>query len=107
MNPLQLVCFVLVGVGGTVVALTRDPKRQALTVSLYGMLLTALFLTLQAPDVALSELTIGAAALPLMILVTLASVRANGEARAEAESGTKSKPGTGTEPESGTGGGRP
>ena len=43
--------------------------------SLYGMALTILFLLLKAPDVALSEATVGAAALPLMLLVALANVQ--------------------------------
>ena len=63
--------FLLVAVGGTLVVLTRDPRRQVITFSIYGMLLTILFMTLQAPDVALSELAVGTAALPLMLLVTL------------------------------------
>ena len=43
--------------------------------SLYGLLLTLLFLVLQAPDVALSEIAIGSAAVPLILLVTLAKVQ--------------------------------
>ena len=74
MTPLQLVAFGMVAAGGTAVVLTRDPKRQALILSLYGMILTVLFLVLQSPDVALSELAVGAAALPLMLLVALANI---------------------------------
>lgn len=71
-ESLLLTCsFLLVAAGGTAVALTRDPRRQVITFSIYGMLLTILFMTLQAPDVALSELAVGTAALPLMLLVTL------------------------------------
>ena len=68
----QAVAFVFVAAGGTVVALTREPRKQVLALSVYGMLLTILFMALQAPDVALSELAVGTAALPLMLLVTLA-----------------------------------
>ena len=74
MTPLQLLAYLMVAIGGTAVVLTRDPKRQALVLSLYGMILTVLFVVLQAPDVALSELTVGAAALPLMLLVALANI---------------------------------
>ncbi len=74
MTPLQLIAYALVATGGTAVVLTRDPKRQVFVLSLFGMALTVLFLVLQAPDVALSELTIGAAALPLMLLVALANI---------------------------------
>ena len=75
MNPeswFQAVAFVLVAAGGTVVVFTREPRRQVLVLAVYGMLLSILFMALQAPDVALSELAVGTAALPLMLLVTLA-----------------------------------
>ncbi|HLH57981.1 MAG TPA: DUF4040 domain-containing protein [Streptosporangiaceae bacterium] len=41
----------------------------------YGLLLALLFLVFQAPDVTLSELTVGAVALPILFLLTLAKVR--------------------------------
>jgi len=68
---LQMLTVVIVA-GATAVVFTRDPMRQAVVLSIYGVILTLFFLILQAPDVALSELTVGAAALPLMILVALA-----------------------------------
>ena len=68
----QAVAFVFVAAGGTVVVLTREPRKQMIALAVYGMLLTILFMALQAPDVALSELAVGTAALPLMLLVTLA-----------------------------------
>ena len=67
--------LVLVAVGGTGVVATRDPLRQAMVASFFGILLAILFFTLQAPDVALSEIVVGAVALPLMILVSLAKIR--------------------------------
>jgi uncharacterized MnhB-related membrane protein len=75
MGFLQAVVFVLVAAGGLAVVLTRDPIRQALVVSLYGLTLTALFLVFQAPDVALSMATVGSVALPLMIVLALAKTR--------------------------------
>ena len=77
---LQILLFVLVAAGGTAVVLTRDPVLQAITVSLYGVVLALLFFAHQAPDVALSQIVIGSVALPLMILLTLAKVKRN-EAR--------------------------
>lgn len=68
----QVISFAMVAAGGTAVVLTRDPRRQAIVLSVYGLILTIFFLLLQAPDVALSELTVGSAALPLMLLVALA-----------------------------------
>jgi len=43
--------------------------------SVYGVLLAVLFLAFQAPDVTLSELTVGAVALPVILLLTLAKIR--------------------------------
>jgi energy-converting hydrogenase B subunit D len=65
----------LVAVAGTVVVLTRQPDRQAVALSVYGLTLAILFLTVQAPDVALSQLAIGTAVIPLMIMLTIQKVR--------------------------------
>jgi uncharacterized MnhB-related membrane protein len=46
-----------------------------LALSVYGVLLAVLFLAFQAPDVTLSELTVGAVALPIILLLTLAKIR--------------------------------
>jgi len=69
----------LVALGGLGVVTARDPLRQTIMVSLFGLLLGLLYLTLQAPDVALSALVVGAVALPLMILLALAKVKGQGE----------------------------
>jgi energy-converting hydrogenase B subunit D len=71
----QGMLLVLVAAAGLAVVLTRDPLRQALVVGLHGMLLAVLFLTLQAPDVALSIIGVGAVALPLMIVLALLKTR--------------------------------
>ena len=62
--------------GRTTVVLTRDPLNQAIVASFYGLVLGIMFFVYQAPDVALSQITVGAVALPLMILLALAKVRA-------------------------------
>jgi uncharacterized MnhB-related membrane protein len=74
-NLLQVTMFLLVGAGGLLVVATRDPLRQAMVASFFGILLGLLFFVLQAPDVALSEIVIGAVALPLMIMLSLAKIR--------------------------------
>jgi uncharacterized MnhB-related membrane protein len=74
--PLQVVVLVLVGLGGLAVVAVRDPLRQVLVLGIYGVLLAALFMVFQAPDVALSEVVIGGAALPALLLIALAKVRA-------------------------------
>jgi uncharacterized MnhB-related membrane protein len=73
---LEAAVFLLVAAGGTAVALTRDPLNQAIVASFYGLILGIMFLVFQAPDVALSQITVGAVALPLMIVLALAKVRA-------------------------------
>jgi uncharacterized MnhB-related membrane protein len=75
MTVLVLIMFGLVAIGGTVVVSTSDPKRQAVTLSVYGVLLSVLFLALAAPDVALSQVAIGSAVVPLMVLLAVRSVR--------------------------------
>jgi len=72
---LQIVLLTLVGAGATAVVLTRRPVRQVVVLSSYGLLLALLFLSFQAPDVTLSELTVGAIALPILLLLTLSKVR--------------------------------
>jgi uncharacterized MnhB-related membrane protein len=67
--------LLLVAAAGTAVVLVRDPVNQAIMASFFGLLLGLAFLVLQAPDVALSQITVGAVALPLMILLALAKVR--------------------------------
>jgi energy-converting hydrogenase B subunit D len=61
------------------VVLARDPLRQAMVASIYGLILGILFFVFQAPDVALSQTVVGAVALPMMILLALAKVRGGEE----------------------------
>jgi energy-converting hydrogenase B subunit D len=75
MQALQITLLVLVAAGATAVVVIRDRVRQVLMLSIYGVLLAVLFLAFQAPDVTLSELTIGAVVLPIVVLLTLAKVR--------------------------------
>ena len=59
---------------GTAVALTREPTRQALVLSAYGLVLGGLMVALQAPDVALAQIGIGTAIVPLLVVLTVAKV---------------------------------
>ncbi len=74
MMVLQGVLLVLVAVGGTAVVLTRDPLRQAIVAGVFGLLLGVLFFAFQAPDVALSQIVVGAVVLPAMLVLTLAKL---------------------------------
>jgi energy-converting hydrogenase B subunit D len=67
MNTLQVVVLAGVAAGATVVVRTRTRVRQVLALGVYGMLLAILFLVFQAPDVTLSELTVGAVALSMIV----------------------------------------
>jgi energy-converting hydrogenase B subunit D len=75
MDALQITSLMLVGIGATAVVLIRAHARQVLALSVYGVLMAVLFLVFQAPDVTLSELTVGAVALPIVLLLTLAKIR--------------------------------
>lgn len=78
MDALQVTILVLVAAGATAVVLIRDPVRQVIALSVYGVLLAVMFLAFQAPDVTLSELTVGSVALPMLLLLALAKVRRRG-----------------------------
>jgi energy-converting hydrogenase B subunit D len=75
---LQNAILLFVAAAGTAVVLTRDAASQAIVVGFYGLLLGVLFFVFQAPDVALSQIVVGALALPLMILLALARVKKDG-----------------------------
>jgi uncharacterized MnhB-related membrane protein len=75
MQLMQAGILIFIAIAGPAVVLTREPLAQAMAVSFYGLLLAVMFFLFQAPDVALSQLVIGAVALPLMILLALAKIR--------------------------------
>ena len=77
-DALLAVALVWVAVAGTAVALTRDPLTQAFAAGFFGLSLASLYALLQAGDVALSQLVVGAVALPLVVLLCLAKVRTGG-----------------------------
>jgi len=79
MDALQTIMLIFVGITGTVVVLVRRPIDQAIGLSFYGLILALMFFVFQAPDVALSQIAIGAVALPLMILLALAKIRRDAE----------------------------
>jgi uncharacterized MnhB-related membrane protein len=75
MSLLITLLLLLTAATGTGVVLSRTPRRQVMAMAANGLALALLFMALQAPDVALSELTVGTVALPLLFLVVLASIR--------------------------------
>ena len=66
--------LVLVAAGGTAVVATKDPRRQVFVSSFFGLCLAVLFFCFQAPDVALSQIVVGAVGLPAMIIYALRKI---------------------------------
>ena len=54
---------------------TDDVTHQLLGLSFYGLLFALLFFVFQAPDVALSQITVGAIALPLLIMLAITRMK--------------------------------
>ena len=67
--------LVLLAGTGTGVVLTRQPVRQVIALGANGLVLTVLFMALQAPDVAFAQIVVGTAAVPMLFLAVLASMR--------------------------------
>jgi len=67
--------LVLTGAAATAVVLTREPGRQAVVLSAYGLLLGMSMVAMAAPDVALSQIGVGTAAVPLIVVLTIARTR--------------------------------
>lgn len=76
MTALIGVALTMVFLGGTAVVLTQRPARQAIMLSIYGVLLGILFLSLSAPDVALSQIGVGTAVVPLVVMLAVKRIDA-------------------------------
>ena len=85
MTDLQLAALILVAVTATAVVLTPEVLRQALVLGIFGLALTLLFFTFQAPDVALSEIVVSTVGLPLIILLALRKIREQERSREQEE----------------------
>ncbi|MFD7664336.1 hydrogenase subunit MbhD domain-containing protein [Streptomyces sp. NPDC059788] len=70
--------LLLVAAAATAAVLARDPVRQSTVLAVLGLALALLFAVLQAPDVALSQLAVGSALTPLMLLLSVRKVRRKG-----------------------------
>ncbi|AGS73285.1 Na(+)/H(+) antiporter subunit B [Streptomyces collinus] len=73
-----VVALLLVAGAATAAVAVRDPARQALVLSVLGTVLAVLFTVLQAPDVGLSQLAVGSALTPLLIMLSVRKVRRRG-----------------------------
>jgi uncharacterized MnhB-related membrane protein len=70
-TAVQAIVLGTVAVCGTGIVLSTEPLRQVLLLSIYGLSLAIMFMALQAPDVALSEIVMSAVGLPLILLAAL------------------------------------
>jgi energy-converting hydrogenase B subunit D len=70
-----VVALLLVAGSATLAVMVRDPVRQALVLAVLGVVLAVLFTVLQAPDVALSQLAVGAALTPLLLLLSVRKIK--------------------------------
>lgn len=75
MTAIIAVALTLVLLGGSAVVLTEKPTRQAIMLSAYGVLLGILFLSLSAPDVALSQIGVGTAVVPLVVMLAIKRIQ--------------------------------
>ena len=78
--------LLLIGVTGFVVVRTHEPTSQVLALTFYGLLFGLLFFIFRAPDVALSQLTVGGLALPLMLMLAISRMRSHKERQGAKES---------------------
>jgi uncharacterized MnhB-related membrane protein len=85
MGWFQTGALLLLAISAAGVVGTRDPLKQAIAVSFYGLQLALIFFLHQAPDVALSQIVVGAVALPLMILLALAKIHKEQEEQERGE----------------------
>ena len=67
--------LLLIGATGLGVVRTRDVTAQIIALGFYGLLTALMFFFFQAPDVALSQVTVGAVALPLMVMLAISRMK--------------------------------
>lgn len=75
LEALQVALLLFVGSSAALVVSTRSPARQVVVLSVYGLLLALLYLVVQASDVSLSELVVGAIVLPMPLLTAIAETK--------------------------------
>ncbi len=71
--------LLLIAVTGFVIVRTHDVTSQVLALTFYGLLFSLIFFVFQAPDVALSQITVGGLALPLMLMLAISRMRSRKE----------------------------
>jgi uncharacterized MnhB-related membrane protein len=77
--------LLLVALSGFGVVRTRDVTSQVIALGFYGVLMALVFFIFQAPDVALSQITVGAVVLPLMVMLAISRMKYRSASRREKE----------------------
>jgi uncharacterized MnhB-related membrane protein len=85
MTTVQAIAIAVVALSGASVAIVANPLRATLLLGIYGLSLSVMFFTLQAPDVGLSEIVVSTIALPLIILAALRKIHEQNRARQKDE----------------------
>ncbi len=67
--------LLLLAISAFAVVRTQDVTEQVIALGFYGLVTALMFFFFQAPDVALSQITVGAVALPLMIMLALSRMK--------------------------------
>lgn len=74
-DTVTVTALLLTAFMATAVVVTRDPARQAIVLSAYGIVLALLFVVLQAPDVAMSQTGVGTVVVPLIVMLAIRAIR--------------------------------
>jgi energy-converting hydrogenase B subunit D len=86
---LDYLCLAAILASAILVVLLRNLSGSVMALSAMGTVLAVLFVLLAAPDVAQSEVVVGAIALPVLYLVAIGKLRTDVVDRAElGEEGT-------------------
>lgn len=81
--------LLLIAVSGFAVVRTRDVTSQIIALGFYGLVTALMFFFFQAPDVALSQITVGAVALPLMVMLAISRMKFRHAVTQRSKSGEK------------------
>jgi energy-converting hydrogenase B subunit D len=79
--------LLLVAISGLAVVRTSDVTEQVIALGFYGTLMALVFFFFQAPDVALSQITVGAVALPLMVMLAISRMKFRAELKSKSKAG--------------------
>lgn len=79
--------LLLVAVAGFLLVRERDVTAQTISLSFYGLIMALMFFFFRAPDVALSQITVGALALPLMVMLALSRMSFHSDMTAKTDEG--------------------